>query len=167
SLVDQGGSAEAKQQLVGEIQAYAQNANEFTIAQGGLYSARFNNEFAQDGVNGTASRALIDGLQSGNCDKVHEAAEVLTANAADVAGNALGIGEDPPATGTGIPDQITSVAQAGMVFNDATTKLIGGVYDGNRQSIHDDLAGTQQGLKDLIDQGQINGAASSHANKVV
>jgi hypothetical protein len=167
ALADQGGSAEAKQQLIGEIQAYAQDANAFTVAQGGLYSARFNNEFASDGVNGTASRALIDGLQTGNADKVHAAAEVLTANAADVAGNMLGIGADPPPAGNGIPDQITSVAQAGVVFNDATTKLIGGVYDGNRQSIHDDLTATQQGLQDLIDQGQITGGAAAHAKQVV
>jgi len=154
----------AVQQLVGEIQAYAKAANAFAVAQGGLYSARFNNEFADSGVNGTASRALIDGLQTGNADKIHAAGEVLAANAADVAGNMLGIGADPPpAAGNGIPDHIDTIAQAGTVFNDATTKLIGGVYDGNRQSIHNDLAAVQQGFTDLVAQNKLDGQAKSDA----
>ena len=111
--------------------------------------------------------ALIDGLTSGNADKVHAAAEVLTANAADVASNMLPQGSTPPATGNGIPAQITTVAEAGTVFNDATTKLIGGVYDGNRQSIHDDLAATQQGLKDMVANGTLTGAAAKDAGHIV
>ena len=169
ALVDQHASPAAAQQLIGEIQAYAANANQFTTAQGELYSARFNNEFAADGVNGTASRALIDGLQTGNTDKVHAAAEVLVANAADVASNMLGVGDPVPVINNGIPDHINTFAQAGTVFNDATTKLVGGVYDGNRQAIHNDLAATQQGLKDLVAEhpDQFQGKALNDVNRIM
>ena len=167
-LVANHADPQAIQQLVGQIQAYDKTANAFTLAQGGLYSARFNNEFADNGVNGTASRALIDGLQTGNADKVSAAAQVLVANSQDVVSNMLGLGQTPPAaTGNGIPDNITTIAQAGTVFNDATTKLIGGVYDGNRQSIHDDLTATQQGLNNVIAQGQLDQGALKDANRIV
>lgn len=168
ALVGPNADPAAVAALVGEIQTYEQTANAFTIAQGGVYSARFNNEFAADGVNGTASRAMIDGLMKGDAQKVASAAEVMTANAQDVAGNMLGIGVDPPpSTGNGIPDHITTVAEAGTVFNDATTKLIGGVYAGNRQSIHDDLTATRQGLQDMLDQGQFSGHTQARVAKIV
>jgi hypothetical protein len=169
ALADQHAGPAAVQQLIGEVQAYATEANAFTLAQGGLYSARFNNEFASDGVNGTASRALIDGLQTGNGDKVHAAAEVLVANSADVAGNMLGIGDPVPVVGNGIPDHVDTFAQAGTIFNDATAKLVGGIYDGNRQSIHNDLAATQQGLKDLLVEhaDQFQGRAGADANRII
>jgi hypothetical protein len=159
----------AAQQLIGEMQGYAANANAFTMQQGGLYSARFNNEFASDGVNGTATRALIDGLQTGNADKVHAAAEVLVANAADVAGNMLGIGDTVPQIGNGIPAHFNTFAEVGTVFNDATAKLVGGVYDGNRQSIHNDLAAAQQGIKDLLVEhaDQFQGRAGTHAQQII
>jgi hypothetical protein len=175
-LVQQGvapNSADT-QQLVHDITAYVSNANGFTVAQGGLYSARFNNEFALDGVNGTASRALIHGLQTGDAGEVKAAANILAANAADVAGNMLGIGDTPAATGNGIPAQIGSFAQAGAVFNDATTKLIGGVYDGaqndgNRQSILSDLNATRTGLSDLLTAHpeQFQGATGNHVQQIV
>ena len=169
ALVDQHARPDAVQPLVTEIQVFEKSADAFTVAQGGLYSARFNNEFADNGVNGTASRALIDGLNSANADKVHAAAEVLVANAADVAGNMLGIGQPPVVTGTGIPDHVDTFAQAGAIFNDATTKLIGGVYDGNRQSIHADLTATQQGITDLLAQhpDQFQGQAGVDAHRIV
>lgn len=168
ALVEQNASDEAKQQFISEVREYADTANAFTRAQGGLYSARFDNEFAQEGVHGTASRALIDGLETGNADKVRAAAEVLANNAADVAGNMLGIGDDPPApTGNGIPDQIESFAQAGTIFNDATSKLIGGVYDGNRQSVHDDLTAARQGIVDLLAQDQFDGRSEARVNRIV
>jgi hypothetical protein len=162
------------QQLVQDITAYVNNANAFTVAQGGLYSARFNNEFALDGVNGTASRALIQGLETGDAGAVKAAANVLAANAADVAGNMLGVGDTPVPTGNGIPAQIGSFAQAGAVFNDATTKLIGGVYDGtqndgNRQSILTDLNATRTGLSDLLGAHpeQFQGATGKHVQQIV
>lgn len=165
-LADSGGSQADIEKLVGEVQAYNEQANAFTMAQGGLYSARFDNEFAGNGVNGTASRALIDGLQSGNADKVHAAAEVLVANAGDVASNMLPNGSAPVATGNGIPDQITTLAQAGTVFNDATAKLVGGVYSGNQQSIHDDLTAARQGMLDMLDAGAFTGNDKAAATRI-
>jgi hypothetical protein len=141
-------------QLIHDVQAFDTSVNHFTVAQGGLYSARFNNEFASDGVNGTASRALIHGLQSANAGEVQAAANVLAANAADVAGNMLGLGATPPPPSGGIPAHIDTFAQAGTVFNDATARLIGGVYDGlnndgNRKAIVNDLTATKAGLEAL------------------
>jgi hypothetical protein len=157
----------ASAQLIHDVQAFDINVNQFTVAQGGLYSARFNNEFAFDGVNGTASRALIDGLQTGNAGEVQAAANVLAANAADVAGNMLGLGAPPAPASGGIPAQIDSFAQAGTVFNDATARLIGGVYDGlnndgNRKAIVNDLTATKAGLETLAAQHpeQFQGAAA-------
>lgn len=167
------GSAAAVQ-LIQDVQAFLANTNAFTIAQGGLYSARFNNEFALDGVNGTATRALVHGLQTGNADEVHAAANVLAANAADVATNMLGLGGTPVNNGTGIPDHVASFAQAGTIFNDASAKLIGGVYDGvnndgNRQSILNDLNATRTGLQELVaaHPDQYQGATAHHVQSIV
>ncbi len=130
-----------------KIQDFASNADAFTKAQGGLYSARFDNEFAYYGVNGTASRALVDGLADGDAAKVQAAASVLAGNAVDVATNMLGFGNPPTPPNSGIPEDIDSFAVAGTVFNDATTRLIGGVYDGNRNDIVAALLATQQGIQ--------------------
>jgi hypothetical protein len=149
-------------QLISDAQSFLANTNSFTVAQGGLYSARFNNEFALDGVNGTATRALVHGLQTGNADEVHAAANVLAANAADVSTNMLGLGGTPVVT------------QAGTIFNDASAKLIGGVYDGvnhdgNRQSILNDLNATRTGLQELMAQhpDQYQGATGQHVQSIV
>jgi hypothetical protein len=176
SLVEHGVAANGAetQQLIEDITAHVNNANAFTVTQGGLYSARFNNEFALDGVNGTASRALIHGLRTGDAGEVKAASNVLAANAADVAGNMLGIGDATAPTGNGIPAHIDTFAQAGAVFNDATTKLIGGVYDGtqndgNRQSILNDLNATRTGLSDLLTAHpeEFQGAAGRHVQHIV
>jgi hypothetical protein len=60
------------------------------------------------------------------------------------------------------------------VFNDATTKLIGGVYDGtqndgNRQSILTDLNATRTGLSDLLGAHpeQFQGATGKHVQQIV
>src|SRR5215472_7947019 len=76
-------------QLITDIQTFSTNADAYSTAQGGLFSARFNNEFTLDGVQGTASRGLIHGLETGNAKLVDGAASVLVANANDVRGNML------------------------------------------------------------------------------
>lgn len=164
-----GGDPAAKAALIQQIQAFDTNANAFTLAQGGVYSARFNNEFSADGVNGTASRALIDGLQTNNLDKVQAGAEVLAANAADVAGNMLGIGQPAPVTGPRIPDHVDNLAQAGAVFNDATTQLIGGVWSGNQTAVLQDLQATQTFIQQLVaaDPATFSGKAATDANAIV
>src|SRR5262245_1086912 len=75
--------------LVEQIQTFATNANAFDQAQGGLWSARFWNEFRVDGTTGVAAKALIEGLQTQNAGEVAAAAEQLAANSGDVGGNNL------------------------------------------------------------------------------
>ncbi len=73
--------------LVQQIQTYATNSSAFDQAQGGLWSARFWNEFRSDGTSGTAATALIEGLQTHNAGEVNAAVEQLAANSADVGSN--------------------------------------------------------------------------------
>jgi hypothetical protein len=155
-------------QLVADINTFSTNADAYSTAQGGLFSARFNNEFNLDGVQGTASRELVKGLETGDAKLVDGAAAVLTANAQDVRGNMLAQGDTfTPAPNGGIPDVINTVHDAGVVFNDAMTKLIGGVYSGNQQSILNDLNATKAGLQSAITEQGITGSALDHINKVI
>ncbi len=73
--------------LVQQIQTFSDNSNAFDQSQGGLWSARFWNEFRTDGTSGTAASALIEGLQTHNAGEVNAAVEQLAANSADVASN--------------------------------------------------------------------------------
>jgi hypothetical protein len=155
-------------QLISDIQTFSTNADAYSTAQGGLFSARFNNEFTLDGVQGTASRELIAGLETGNTKLIDGAASVLTANANDVRGNMLVPGDTfTPAPNGGIPAFIDTVHDAGGVFNDAVTKLIGGVYSGNQQSIVNDLNATKIGLENTITDQGLNGHALNDVNKVI
>jgi hypothetical protein len=81
------GNQKAIAALVHEIQNDAQQASNFVFAQGGVYVARFANELAQQGTNGTDANALVQGLKSGNVAQVQAASEAFAANAADVSGN--------------------------------------------------------------------------------
>ena len=82
-------NASAISQLAAEIGTFENNSNAFDQSQGGLWSARFWNELRSDGTAGTASNALIEGLQTHNADEVNAAAQQLSMNAADVASNNL------------------------------------------------------------------------------
>src|SRR5712691_9940951 len=75
--------------LVAQIQTFENSANAFDTAQGGLWSARFWNEFRTDGTTGVAANALIEGLQTQNAGEVNAAVEQLAANSADVGTNNL------------------------------------------------------------------------------
>src|SRR5215475_3123807 len=75
--------------LAQQIQTFADNANAFDQAQGGLWSARFWNEFRVDGTTGVAAKALIEGLQTHNAGEVAAAVEQHAANSADVGSNNL------------------------------------------------------------------------------
>src|SRR5262244_2530746 len=75
--------------LVQQIQTFADAANAFDQAQGGLWSARFWNEFRVDGTTGVAAKALIEGQQNQNVGEVNAAVEQLAANSADVGSNNL------------------------------------------------------------------------------
>jgi len=56
---------------------------------------------------------------------------------------------------------------AGLVFNDSMTKLIGGVYSGNQQSIVNDLTATKTGLQNAITNEGITGHALNDINHVI
>src|SRR5216683_5180183 len=134
--------------LVQSIQTYATNSNDFDRAQGGLWSARFWNEFRSDGTSGTAAAALIEGLQTKNAGEVNAAAEQLAANSGDVGGNNL-MADGGTYAAVVAAAQATAVTPAGGspaapaaaaaatpaaagltatdLFNDATTREIGGV----------------------------------------
>src|SRR6202158_3584211 len=75
--------------LVQQIQTFENGSNAFDQSQGGLWSARFWNEFRSDGTSGTAASALIEGLQTHNAGEVNAAVEQLAANSADVGSNNL------------------------------------------------------------------------------
>src|SRR3979490_1759827 len=81
----QGDVAGAVQQL----QTFITNANTFDQSQGGLFSARFWNEFRTDGTSGTAATALIEGLQTQNAGEVAAAVEQLATNSAAVGTNLI------------------------------------------------------------------------------
>ncbi len=168
-----GGDAATISQLETDVHQFSVAADQYSTEQGGLFSARFNNEFTLNGVQGTASRELITGLETGNADLVNGAAAVLTANANDVRGNMLanGLGADGqpfvPAPNGGIPDNIDTVNAAGLVFNDSMTKLIGGVYSGNQQSIVDDLNAVKAGLQNAISNQGITGPALHDVTQVI
>ena len=169
----QGADKAAIAQLETDIHNFSVAADQYSTAQGGVFSARFNNEFALNGVQGTASRELITGLETGNADLANGAAAVLTANANDVRGNMLanGLGPDGqpfvPAPNGGIPDNIDTVNVAGLVFNDSMTKLIGGVYSGNQQSIVNDLNATSAGLQNAVTNQGITGHALNDINHII
>jgi hypothetical protein len=168
-----GADSAAIAQLETDIHNFSVAADQYSTEQGGLFSARFNNEFTLNGVQGTASRELMTGLETGNADLVNGAAAVLTANASDVRGNMLanGLGPDGQpfvaAANGGIPDNIDTVNVAGLVFNDSMTKLIGGVYSGNQQSIVNDLNATKTGLQNAITNEGITGHALGDINHVI
>jgi hypothetical protein len=75
--------------LVAQLQTFNTNSNAFDMSQGGLFSARFWNEFRTDGTSGTAATALIEGLQTHNAGEVAAAVEQLATNSADVGTNNL------------------------------------------------------------------------------
>jgi hypothetical protein len=57
----------------------------------------------------------------------------------------------------GIPAIVNDVHTAGLVFNDAVTKLIGGVGASNQASVVNDLNATQAGLQSVLANGGISG----------
>jgi len=139
-----------------------------------LWSARFWNEFRTDGTSGTAAAALVDGLQTQNAGEVNAAVAQLAANSADVGGNNLmadggsysavvaaaqatavtpavdAAAAVPPAAAPAAPATPAAPAAAGLtatdLFNDATTREIGGVGPDQVNLIVSDLIGVQQML---------------------
>jgi hypothetical protein len=168
NAVDHPMNPQATQQLIHDIQTFSTNANNYSNAQGGVFSARFNNEFTTNGVQGTASAELIKGLQTHDANLVKGAATVLTQNAMDVRSNML-TQSDMPAAPAPAPDgaNIQDVHMAGIVFNDAVTKLIGGVASTNQASVVADLNATATGLQNAATAQGISGQALKDLQHVV
>jgi hypothetical protein len=174
--------------LVQQIQTYATNSNAFDQAQGGLWSARFWNEFRSDGTSGTAATALVDGLQAHNAGEVNAAVEQLAANSADVAGNNLMAdggsyanvvaaaqatavtpnvatpAAAPPETPAAVPAAAAGLTATDL-FNDATTREIGGVGPDQVNLIVSDLIGVQQMLSAA--DPQINNLSDLHTHVII
>jgi hypothetical protein len=173
--------------LVQQIQTFETNANAFDQSQGGLYSARFWNELRADGTAGTADNALIDGLQTHNAGEVNAAVQQLAANSSDVAGNNLmadggsyasvvaaaqATAVTPAGSNAAAPPAATPPAAAaggGLtatdLFNDATTREIGGVGPDQVNLIVSDLVGVQQQLSAA--DPQINNLSDLHTHIII
>jgi hypothetical protein len=168
--------------LVQQIQTYANNSNAFDQAQGSLWSARFWNEFRSDGTSGTAANALIEGLQTKNAGEVNAAVQQLAANSADVAGNNL-MADGGSYSNVVAAAQATAVTPAGGnagappaaaagggltatdLFNDATTREIGGVGPDQVNLIVSDLIGVQQMLSAA--DPKINNLTDLHTHVII
>jgi hypothetical protein len=178
--------------LVQQIQTFETNANAFDQSQGGLYSARFWNELRSDGTAGTAANSLIDGLQNHNAGEVNAAVTQLSQNASDVGGNnlkadggtyadviaaaqATAVTPNNPAGGEVVPNNPAApaapaaAAAAGLtatdLFNDATTREIGGVGPDQVNLIVSDLIGVQQQLSAA--DPNINNLTDLHTHVII
>lgn len=69
------------------VQNLINTSDQFTANQGGIYSARFNNELAANGTNGAAGNALITAIQNGDATGAMNAVSVLQGNAGDLGAN--------------------------------------------------------------------------------
>ncbi len=77
------------QQLIQQIRTFDTTVSNFASSQGGVYSARFNNELAQNGTNDTAAAQFIRGLETHDKKLVLGAEKVLLANMGDVGANQI------------------------------------------------------------------------------
>jgi hypothetical protein len=87
--VFKGNSGIDANQLVQQIRSLTQGANNFADSQGGIYSARFDNELGRNGTNNTAADQLAKGIETHNKKLVNAADKVLLANIGDVGANQL------------------------------------------------------------------------------
>src|SRR6202140_2829733 len=172
--------------LVQQIQTFETNSNAFDQSQGGLWWGRFWNELRSDGTAGTAANALIDGLQTHNTGELNAAVQQLAANSADVAGNNLmadggsyanvvaaaqatavtpaGGGGGAPAGGAGGGPAAGGLTATDL-FNDATTREVGGVGPDQVNLIVSDLIGVQQKLSAA--DPQINNLSDLHTHIII
>ena len=181
--------------LIQQIQTFNTNSNAFDQSQGGLFSARFWNEFRTDGTSGTAATALIEGLQTHNAGEVAAAVEQLATNSADVASNnrmadggtyadvlaaaqataVTPVIPDPPSTPPG--DSAPAFSDLGTTFNDATRALVGGLglnaveegAQGNGSVFRyvNDLTNVQTGLQAEVTAGQFAGDQLTHVQTIL
>jgi hypothetical protein len=157
--------------LVQDLQAFASTNNAFAHQQGGLYQARFNNELATNSVSSTAVNELVTGINKHDANLINGAATVLTQNAMDIQGNnqfnGIDIGTGMPVPPPVPPPAADSVHNAGLFFDDAATKVLGGVYSGNQASIVSDLHNAVTGVQADIANQNLTGQALADANTVI
>src|SRR5712664_3716342 len=175
--------------LVAQLQTFNNNSNAFDMSQGGLFSARFWNEFRTDGTSGTAATALIEGLQTQNAGEVAAAVEQLATNSADVGTNNLmadggsyaavvaaaqatavtPTGGNAAAPAAAADAAAAAPAVAGLtatdLFNDATTREIGGIGPDQVNLIVSDLVGVQQMLAAAVPT--INNLSDLHTQVII
>src|SRR6266852_1723955 len=191
--------------LVQQLQTFNNNSNAFDMSQGGLFSARFWNEFRTDGTSGTAATALIEGLQTQNAGEVAAAVEQLATNSADVgtnnlmadggsyaaivaaaqatavtptggnaaapaaAADAAAAAAAPAAAADAAAAAPAAAAAAGLtatdLFNDATTREIGGIGPDQVNLIVSDLIGVQQMLQAAVPT--INNLSDLHTQVII
>jgi|SRR6516165_1147376 hypothetical protein len=157
--------------LVTDLQNFQAANVAFDAQQPGLYQARFINELANNSVSSTAINEIINGIHNNNPALINGAATVLTQNAADVSGNnqfmGIDIGTGQPVPAPLAPPAADSVHNGGLFFNDAATKLIGGVYAGNQASIVSDLHNAATGVQTDITAQPLTGQALTDAQSVI
>jgi hypothetical protein len=82
------GDLNARNALIAQLNAFGTNSGNFVASQGGLFEARFDNEFINvHSTNAAAIAATIRGLNTGNIALTQAGADQMHMNAADVAGN--------------------------------------------------------------------------------
>jgi hypothetical protein len=157
--------------LITDLQNFAKGANDFAHKQEGLFQARFDNELDTNSVAGTAVRELVTGLTNHDSNLTNGAATVLAQNAMDIQGNnqfnGIDIGTSQPVQANGGPPAPIDVHTAGLYFDDAATKLIGGVYSGNQASVLTDLKATIAGMQNAINNQPLTGQALTDAQHVI
>src|SRR6266436_3753457 len=151
--------------LVQQIETFAANASAFDQSQGGLYSARFWNELRSDGTAGTAASALIEGLQTHNAGEVNAAAEQLATNASDLASNNVKADGGTYGAGAVAGTATAAAPTATDLFNDATTRMVGGIGPDQVAKVVADLAAVQQMLSAA--DPQINNLSDLHTHIII
>src|SRR6266550_8092667 len=151
--------------LVQQIETFAANASAFDQSQGGLYSARFWNELRSDGTAGTAASALIEGLQTHNAGEVSAAAEQLATNASDLASNNVKADGGTYGAGAVAGTATAAAPTATDLFNDATTRMVGGIGPDQVAKVIADLAAVQQMLSAA--DPQINNLSDLHTHIII
>ncbi len=135
--------------LIQKLQDFANLADTFSEAQGGLFSARFDNELVQDGNTGSLVRGLIAAVQKNDLALATAAAHELASNADDVLGNTTSVGEATPSAPTEVGPS-GDFATLGSIFDDATVQLVGGISPANKTAVLSDLALVQTGLETYL-----------------
>ena len=87
------GNTQAIHSLISQIESYSHSAAQFDRSQGGIFSARFDNELGSNaGTLAADSKTMIQGLLSGNTAQVQAAGVGFVADAMDVSGNNVPVG---------------------------------------------------------------------------